>query len=58
MYQEQVQAEREQHFYFVLNDFRNLVSEYGAEKIMMALDEETFWAIDTCLNNMANDNQG
>ena len=41
---EQVPQE-ESHFYFALKEFEEMVRLYGSEKVLMEMDDESFWAL-------------
>jgi len=44
-----VAQEREQHYYFTLNDFEELVRQYGADKVLADMGEEAYWMLSKAL---------
>ena len=42
---ERIAQEREQHYYFTLHDFEELVRQYGAPKILQDMNEEVYWSL-------------
>ena len=45
-WEKQEKINQELHMHFCLNDFGELVQQYGVEKIMKELDEETYWVLE------------
>ena len=43
--QQAEQAQKESHFYFALKEFEELVRQFGSEKVLMEMDDESFWAL-------------
>ncbi len=50
---EKIAQEREQHYHFTLNDFEELVEQYGAPKIFADLSEDVYWALYKNINDYA-----
>ena len=46
---QRIAQEREQHYYFTLNDFEELVRQYGAPKILTDISEEIYWTLTNAL---------
>jgi len=51
---DRVAREREQHYYFTLHDFEELVRQYGADKIIRDMNEEVYWMLNKVLTYDAN----